>query len=192
MKLTSTLFLLSTLLLNVSSALAAAPDGNYKIDPDHSNIGFEVIHLGIGIVVGRFDKFDGEIKIAAAGGSQVTVNITPSSVNTKVPQRDQHLRTADFFDVSQFPDAKFVSTKVDLDDAGEPKSMDGTLTLHGVTKPLTISLSPVGTGKGQRGETRAGFRGRTTINRKDFGMNSLLAIAGEEVILNLTVEAIKQ
>lgn len=180
------------LISGASAFGSVAAEGNYKIDIDHSNIGFEVSHMGIGIVVGRFDKFSGDITLDSKGGSKVVVTIETSSINTKQTQRDTHLRSADFFNVATLPTAKFESTKVELDQNGDPKSMDGNLTLHGVTKAVTIALKPLGAGPGQRGEIRAGFRGTTTINRKDFGMSSLLAIAGEEVLLTLNVEGVKQ
>src|SRR5665213_2659536 len=109
--------LLAATVIGTSSAFAAplATDGAYALDPDHTNIGFEVSHMGVSFVVGRFDKLSGTVKLAANGNTQISVQIDPSSINTKVAQRDTHLRSADFFNVSQFPTAAFVSTKVDYD-----------------------------------------------------------------------------
>lgn len=169
-----------------------APAGSYRLDPDHTNIGFEVSHLGISLVVGRFNRFEGQIQHQPGGNSKLSVDIDPSSVDTKVAQRDNHLRSADFFDVAQFPKAHFESTKIEYDGEGNPDKISGLLTLHGKTNEVVLSVTPVGAGNGPAGDFRAGFVGRTTLKRSAFGMNSLLAVAGDEVTLILNVEAILQ
>ncbi len=184
--------LIIALLILSSNAHGAAKEGAYKLDPDHTNIGFEVGHLGISFVVGRFNKFTGEVNFAPNGESKVVIDIDPSSVDTKVAQRDSHLRSADFFNIAQFPKAKFESTSVQYDAEGNPSSITGNLTLHGQTKPVTLTVKPIGTGNGPLGEYRAGFHAVTTIKRSDFGMTSLLAVAGDQVTLTINVEAIHQ
>jgi len=180
--------------LYASSALAAplAADGKYSLDPDHTNIGFEVSHMGVSFVVGRFDKKSGTVQLVANGATQISVQIDASSVDTNVAQRDTHLRSADFFNVAQFPTASYVSTKVDYDNNGNPKTVTGNLTLHGVTKPVVLTVSPIGTAVDQTNATRVGFHATAQIKRSDFGMNNLLAIAGDDITLTLNIEAIKQ
>jgi polyisoprenoid-binding protein YceI len=143
-------------------------------------------------VVGRFNKFQGDVNFVPNGESKVTVDIDVASIDTKVAQRDQHLRSADFFNVTQFPKARFESTHIDYDADGNPKSIQGTLTLHGQSKAVTLTVSPIGSGVGPVGEFRVGFHASTIIQRSDFGMTSLMAIAGDQVTLNFNVEAIHQ
>ncbi len=184
--------LLSVLLFLSSASYASVREGAYKIDPDHSNIGFEVSHLGISFVVGRFNKMSGEVKFTPNGDSSVKVEVDTASVDTKVAQRDQHLRSADFFNVAQFPKANFVSTGVEYDGEGNPKLIRGNLTLHGQTNPVTLTVSPVGNGDGPLGDYRAGFHAVATIKRSDYGMRNMLAVAGDEITLTIHVEAIRQ
>jgi polyisoprenoid-binding protein YceI len=185
--------LLSVVLFGGSAAWAAlAADGTYQLDPDHTNIGFEVSHLGVSFVVGRFDKFQGTVKLVSGGNTQISVQVDPSSIDTKVDQRDNHLRSADFFDVAHFPTAKFDSVNVTFDSQGNPATVQGNLTLHGVTKPVTLTVTPIATGLGPAGETRVGFHAVTSIKRTDFGMKNLLALAGDQVTITMNIEAVKQ
>jgi polyisoprenoid-binding protein YceI len=183
------------LLLAIGSVATAAPlaaDGSYTLDPQHTSITFEVSHMGVSFVVGRFDKLSGTVKLAANGATQVNVQIDPSSVDTNVAQRDTHLRSADFFNVAQFPTCTFVSTGVTYDNQGNPATVVGNLTLHGVTKPVTLTLTPIGTGVDQTNATRVGFHATSSIKRSDYGMTSLLAVAGDQITLNFNIEAVKQ
>lgn len=180
------------LLQSVSVFAATAEDGAYKIDPDHSNIGFEVNHMGISLVVGRFDKFTGTVQFASKAASSVTVDIEMNSVNTKVAQRDTHIRSASFFDVANFPKASFKADKVTYDNDGNPASLEGTLTMHGQTKPVVLEVVSLGAGKAPSGEVRAGFKAKGTIKRSEFGMTQMISTVLDEVTLLLNVEAIKQ
>lgn len=168
------------------------PAGNYRVDPDHSNVGFEVNHLGVSLVVGRFNRFSGLITFQPNGDSKVSVEIDPSSVDTKVAQRDSHLRSADFFDVTLFPAARFESTRVEYDGEGNPTRIQGLLTMHGRTNEITLAVTPIGVGPGPTGELRAGFVATAKLQRSAYGMNSLLAVAGDAVALNLNIEMIRQ
>jgi polyisoprenoid-binding protein YceI len=180
--------------LYASNSFAAplAADGKYTLDPDHTSIGFEVSHMGVSFVVGRFDKKTGTVQLAANGNTQIAVQIDPSSVDTNVAQRDTHLRTADFFNVSQFPTAGFVSTAVTYDNNGNPATVTGNLTLHGVTKPVVLTVTPIGTAVDQLNATRVGFHATAAIKRSEFGMTNLLALAGDNITLTMNIEAIKQ
>lgn len=179
-------------LLTSNVYAAAVMDGNYIVDRDHTNVGFEVSHMGISLVIGRFNRFQGSVNFTANGDSKVSFEIQTASVDTSVARRDDHLRTADFFDVERFPKMVFESTSVEYQEDGTPKLIHGQLTLHGVTKPVSLEVTPVGTGTTRTGEFRAGFVAKTVIKRTDFGMDKLLAAASDDVTINLHVELLKQ
>lgn len=172
----------------------------WNIDSDHSNIGFKVRHLMISNVKGIFNKLTGVIELNDNDitKSKVQVSIDTNSINTNVPKRDEHLRSADFFDVAKFPTMTFVSTKVVK--AGKDKlEITGDLTLHGITKQVVLDVEgPTGESKDPWGNIRKGANATTKINRKDFGLvwNESLetggVVVGEEVTINLEIEAIKE
>ncbi len=177
-------------LVSLQAFAAKAPAGAYQIDLNHSNIGFEVGHLGgISLVVGRFDKFTGNIQFTPGGESHTTVEVDMASINTKVDQRDKHLRSNTFFDVANFPTMKFESVKVEYDADGNPISIHGNLTLHGQTRTLILTVIPIGGGQASTGETRAGFKATGVVKRSEFGMNQLLPVVADEVTVILNVEA---
>ena len=169
--------------------------GTWAIDPVHSSIGFSVRHLMVSKVRGVFDTFSGAIVVAEDGTAAVNAEIEVRSVNTGNDQRDAHLRSADFFDVENYPTATFASTGV-RDDNGYV--LDGEFTLKGVTKPisLTLEFSGVSAGMGQ-GEV-AGFEASVVINRKDFGIDIDMpmetggAVVGDKVTITLEIEVVKQ
>ncbi|HEY8902783.1 MAG TPA: YceI family protein [Chthoniobacterales bacterium] len=165
----------------------------YKVDPVHSFLRFKVSHFYVGSVLGRFDDLGGQIVLDPADVSKSSVNFTAksASVDTGNPKRDEHLKSPDFFNVKQFPDITFTSTKVEKTD-DKTLSVTGNLTLLGVTKPQTVTVKELGTGKGMQGETRAGFETTFTVKRSDYGMNFMVGPAGDEVTLSLDVEGVKQ
>jgi polyisoprenoid-binding protein YceI len=178
-------------------ALASATTWN--IDPDHSNIGFKVRHLMISNVKGNFEKLTGVVDINEKDvtKSKVDVSIDTASINTNVQKRDEHLRSADFFDVAKFPTMTFVSKKVAK--AGKNKlKVTGDLTLHGITKQVVLDVEgPTAESKDPWGNIRRGAVATTKINRTDFGLvwNKALetggVVVGEEVTITLEVEMIK-
>ena len=160
----------------------------YQIDPKHSAAHFKVRHMMIANVGGEFNSVSGTVEFDAAKLDQARVeaSIDANSLHTGDPQRDGHIKGADFFDVAQFPTITFKSSKVTA--AGSGYTVAGDLTLHGVTKPVTLkvdALSPEITDpwSGQR----RGLSAVTTINRKDFGMG-WNAPAGGGVMLSENVE----
>lgn len=178
-------------------ALASA--STWKIDPDHSNIGFKVRHLMVSNVKGSFEKHNGIVQIDDKDitKSRVEVTIDTASVNTNVGKRDVHLRSADFFDVAKYPTMTFTSKKVSKAGKGKLK-VTGDLTLHGVTKEVVLNVEgPARESKDPWGNLRTGAVASTKINRKDFGLvyNSVLETGGvaigEEVEINLEVEMMK-
>lgn len=190
--------LILVIALAAGAALAADGGGQYKIDPAHSQATFKVKHLGISWVTGRFDKLQGsfEYNPENLSESKVEAAIEAASVDTDVQQRDDHLRSPDFFDVATYPEIKFVSKEV-RGGEGDKFQIVGDLTIHGVTRPVTLDSELGGTVKDPWGNLRAAFSGSTTINRKDFGLtwNKALEagglLVGEEVHIQLSVEGVQ-
>ena len=178
----------------------AAVASTWNIDPDHSNFGFKIKHLMVSNVKGNFEKYSGVVDINEMDitKSKVEVTIDMNSVNTNVKKRDDHLRSADFFDVAKYPTMTFVSKKVTVASPDNLK-VTGDLTLHGVTKEVVLDLEgPTGESKDPWGNIRKGATATTKINRKDFGLtwNQALetggVLVGDEVELTLEVEMIKK
>lgn len=172
----------------------------WTIDPDHSNVGFKVRHLMVSNVKGNFEKHTGVVEINDKDitKSKVEVSIDTNSINTNVQKRDEHLRSADFFDVAKYPAMTFVSKKVA--NAGKDKlKVTGDLTLHGVTKQVVLDVEgPTKESKDPWGNIRKGATATTKINRKDFGLvwNAALetggVAVGEEITITLEIEMIKK
>lgn len=181
---------LGTALFGAGQAMAA----DYKIDKEgqHAFIEFRIKHLGYSWLYGRFDDFDGAFtfdeKNPAADKVKVTINT--NSVNTNHAERDKHLRSGDFLNVSKNPTATFESTGVKAD--GKNAEITGNLTLNGVTKPVTLKAELVGQGDDPWGGYRAGFLGTTTLKLKDFNIQRDLGPASQEVELTLSVEGVRQ
>ena len=176
------------------SALAGIPCGTWQIDPAHSVVGFAVRHL-MSKVRGRFDEFEGQLTIdEEPQRSTAHVEIALASVDTGNAMRDNHLRSADFFDVEHYPTMTFTSTGLrELDDAWV---LDGELTIRDVTRKVHIELELLGFDPtGMQGEQRIGFEGRTSINRSDYGVSFGLSDSGKIVVADrvdilLEIEAV--
>ncbi len=170
----------------------------YTIDASHSTVEFIVRHLMISKVRGRFAAFEGSIEMAQGADipQSLNVSIDAASINTHEPQRDAHLRSADFFEVEKYPKLTFASKNIQ----GTPDdfTVTGDLTMHGVTREVTLAAQFEGRGGDPWGNQRAAFSATATINRKDFGLgwNAALETGGvvvsEEVKIDLNVEAIAQ
>ena len=171
---------------------ATAPAADYEIDPAHSFIEFRIKHLGYSWLYGRFNRFSGGFSHDPADPSanRISVSIDPASVDTNHAERDKHLRNPDFLDVEKYPDAGFESTKYTGD--AESGTLDGMLTLHGVTKPISLELRKIGEGKDPWGGYRAGFIGTVTLTRGDFGISYNLGPASETMELELGIEGIRK
>jgi len=174
-------------------ALATAEPAIYKVDADHSGVSFSIRHF-VSNVSGRFRDFDGVIKYDKANpaASSVEFTVRAASIDTTNNDRDEHLRSKDFFDVQKFPTLTFTSTQVVPKDA-TTLDVTGNLTLHGVTKPVTFPISLLGTVKTPRGE-KAGFETTFKIDRKEFGIlwNNVLdsgPVLGDDVKVTIEVEA---
>jgi len=189
------IFMISAFVLGVFSVVNFTQAAVYKIDPDHSSITFKVKHLTISTVMGKFSKFTGKFNFDEKNPShsKVEVTIDPASVDTGAKGRDDHLRSAAFFEVETYPTAVFKSTKVsDIKDGSF--TIEGNLTLHGVTKPVVLKANYEGSIADDQGQMHAAFSAETEINRQDFGIdfNETLdkggLLAANEVKLNFEVE----
>jgi polyisoprenoid-binding protein YceI len=171
----------------------------WEIDSSHSGIHFSVRHMVIAKVRGQFSRWSGTIAIEGADLTRASVEavIDASSIETGVAARDTHLKSADFFDVEQFPEIRFRSRSVRH--RGETELVvTGELTIHGVTREVDLEVEATGRTKDPWGNERAGFTAKTAIDRKDFGLswNQVLeaggVMVGERVTIELEVEAVKQ
>lgn len=180
-------------LLGAASLGAQAAD--YVIDKEgqHAFINFRISHLGFSWLYGRFNDFDGSFSWDAAAPEQssVQVSINTASVDSNHAERDKHLRSPDFLNVSAHPQARFVSTGVEM--TGEDTAqVTGELTLNGVTRPVVLDARFMGEGQDPWGGYRAGFEGTTSLRLKDFDIAMDLGPASQEVELMLTIEGIRK
>jgi polyisoprenoid-binding protein YceI len=174
--------------------------GDYALDVTHSRLGFSARHAMVTTVRGEFSEFSGTAHVDAQNpaASQVSVTIAPASISTGTPDRDGHLRSADFFDVENFGEITFSSTRVERrnDDEADVWEITGDLTIKGVTKEITIPFEQTGSARDPFGNLRVGFEGSTTINRKDWGLtwNAALETGGvlvsERIKLDFDISAI--
>jgi polyisoprenoid-binding protein YceI len=188
--------LLASLLALVPAA-ALAGTSTWAVDASHSEVGFSVRHLVISNVKGTFGKYDGKIVLDDADVSRSTVEarIDAASVDTGVADRDAHLRSPDFLDVTKHPAITFRSTKVTKGEEGALK-VAGDLTLRGVTRPVVLEVTASPEVKGMYGETRRAFAARTKISRQAYGLtwNKLVEAGpavGDEVTITLELEVVK-
>lgn len=172
--------------------------GDYTIDPVHTRVGFQARHAMVTKVRGEFLDFDGGFHLDAERpeSSSAQLTIQAKSITTGNDQRDQHLRSNDFFAMDQYPQIKFTSTKAErLDD--ERLRLTGDLEIRGATRPVTIDFDYLGAAIDPWDNLRIGFEGRTTVNRKDWGVswNAPLEAGGvlvsEKVTIELDVSATK-
>jgi polyisoprenoid-binding protein YceI len=184
--------ILSLALLAPLNVLAAT----YELDPFHSSVQFKVKHLMISNVKGVFEKFKGTVVIDDKDitKSKVDVSIDMASVNTNIGKRDEHLRSADFFDVAKFPVMTFVSTKVEKAAADKLK-VTGNLTIKGVTKPVILMVEGLsGEIKSPLGDLRRGASAAAVINRHDFGvswskkLDNGGAVVADEIFITIDTE----
>jgi polyisoprenoid-binding protein YceI len=165
-----------------TDTVTALPTGTWQVDKVHSSVEFQVKHLGIATVKGQFTDFEGTLEISpentlASGTVQV------ASVNTREAARDDHLRSADFFDVENNPEITFRSTDIsELDD--DEFEITGDITIHGVTRPLTLKATLEGTETDPQGNDRVGVSAVAQIDRSDFGMKFNAALGSGNVVVS--------
>jgi polyisoprenoid-binding protein YceI len=170
--------------------------GTHTIDATHSNVEFAVKHMMISTVKGRFGDVSGSVTVPASGEPKVDVTIQAASIDTRVDARDNHLKSADFFDVATYPTLRFVSTKATRTDDGY--TLTGDLTIKDVTRPVTLTVTEEGAGVDPWGNAKTAFSASGKINRTDFGLtwNAALETGGvlvsEEVKLAFDVQLVAQ
>ncbi len=175
----------------------AIPAGTWAIDKAHTKVGFAVKHMGVSTVRGEFREFDGALEVGEDGTIRAHGTVKAASVHTNQDQRDEHLRSADFFDAENYPELKFESTSIErVDD--ENYRIAGDLTIHGVTNPIELNAEIGGVDVGMEGEHRTGLEVTGQLSRKDYGMkfNAALgsgnAVVADKVKLALDVEAVRK
>jgi len=181
-----------------TATVPATLTGSYTIDPAHSRIGFVARHAMVTKVRGSFNQFEGTGYFDAEhpANSHLALRIQAASIDTRNADRDGHLKSNDFFDMDNYPEITFASTAVEQIDADNYR-VTGDLTIKGVTKPVTVAFEYTGTAVDPFGNTRIGFEGVTTVNRKDWGVNWNAALeaggvlVSEKVTLEFEVSAIR-
>ena len=183
----------NTLVTNTQVTNTQATEA-YKVDPVHTTAIFRIKHLGVTYFYGRFNETTGSFTLNTENPCEMSfdVQIKTQSVDTNAANRNNHLKSPDFFNAKQFPTISFKSKSVQS--SGENMyTVAGDLTLHGVTKPITVQMEFVGQGdKGQRFGYRAGFDVNFTSKRSDFGMNYMQGKLGDEVTLMVGLEGVRQ
>lgn len=172
--------------------------GEWQLDPVHTSVGFVARHLMVAKVRGRFTGVEGTIHVADdPAESWAEVRIDAASVESGDEQRDGHLRSPDFFDVERYPQITFRSTRIEGSSPGH-FLVHGDLTVHGVTRPVTLDVEYAGVTADPWGGTRAGFSASTEVDREEFGLTWNVAIetggvvVGKKVRLEFEIEAVKQ
>lgn len=190
-----TRFSLLILVAGLLSTLWAYPVAaqTYQIDPVHTSLVFRVKHMNTAYVYGRFNHVTGSIVLDERNParSSVTIEVDANSVFTANEQRDNHLRSPDFFNTRQFPTITFKSTEVRRVNANTVQ-VKGDLTMRGVTRPITANVTLTGKGKNPQGREIIGFETTFTIRRSEFGIRYGLPALGDEVRVILSVEAGRQ
>jgi polyisoprenoid-binding protein YceI len=186
------LFIFGMLLL--SASFTQAQSSTWIPDKAHSGVDFSILHMSLSRVRGHFGNIGGTIVLNESDITKSTVNVTidVSTVDTGVAARDGDLKSANFFDVAQFPTAAFVSTSIAKN--GSTLTVSGNLTLHGVTKPVVLEVEgPTGPVPGMDKKPHSGFSARTTISRTEFGIATKFpaAMVGDEVTLSIDLDIAK-
>jgi polyisoprenoid-binding protein YceI len=180
-------------LLFLASPLFASD--TYNIDPMHSSVGFSVTHMVINKVRGKFTEFTGTVTVDGKSVEGAKGTIQTKSVDTGIPRRDNHLRSADFFDATKYPTITFEVKRTEK--KGDDTVLIGDFTMHGVTKELSLPVTISGPIKDPMGSTRIGLEGKTKLNRKDYGLkyNQMLEtggmVVGDEIEIEINAEGVK-
>ena len=179
-----------------SAPTAPLPTGTWKVDPVHSSVEFHVKHLGIATVKGQFKEFEGTLEVGPEG-ARAFGTVEVASVDTREPARDEHLRSADFFEAESFPQIAFRSTTIRALDE-EEFEIDADLTIHGVTRPVKLKAVFEGAETDHQGNKRVGVSASTQINRSDYDIkfNAALGsgnlVVADKVKILVEVSAVKQ
>lgn len=170
--------------------------GTYAFDKkgNHQFVMFKISHLGYSWLYGRFNEFDGQFKYDAVNpaNSSVEVSIDTESVDTNHAERDKHIRSDDFLATGEFPEATFKSKRIVMDDDGDEADIIGDLTLHGVTKEITLEAEMIGHGKDPWGGYRMGFEAETELRLADFGIDKDLGPSSKTLEMIISIEGVRQ
>ncbi len=164
----------------------------YNVDPAHSSVTFQISHMGLSWVHGRFNTYSGTFTIESSdpAKSSFAFEIKPESVDTANSKRDEHLKSPDFFNVKQFPVVSFKSTSVKA--AAKGFEVTGDLSFHGVVKPVTFTLEGGRTAEFPKGVQRTGYSAMFTVKRSDFGMGKMTDAIGDDVYVAISFEGVKK
>jgi polyisoprenoid-binding protein YceI len=184
--------------MSTTDAKTLIPTGTWVVDPSHSRVGFAVKHMGIATVRGHFNEYEGRLEVGEdLAHTRAYGTVKTTSISTDWDQRDQHLKSPDFFDVEQYPELKFESTKIEqVDD--ETFRIIGNLEMHGVTKEITLEAVIDGTDVDPQGNERIGLEVVSQLSRGDFDMKFNMAmgsgntVVSDKVKIEIDVSAVKQ
>jgi len=183
--------------LNMSVTTTAIPTGTWNVDTAHSKVGFSVKHLGIATVRGQFGEFEGTLELSDdLSSAKAYGRVRAASVDTSEPQRDEHLRSPDFFDAERYPELTFNSTRIEPVDEGTYRII-GDLTMHGITRELVLDAVVDGTEIDPWGNERVGLEIVGQLSRGEYGMkfNQALGsgnvVVSDKVKLALDISAVK-
>ena len=181
-----------------TSNTTVIPTGTWSVDPTHSKVGFGVKHMGIATVRGEFTEFEGTLEIGAdLASATIDGTVKSGSVNTNEQQRDEHLRSPDFFDTTEYPEIQFESTEIEAVD-DEQFRIRGRLTIHGITNDIILHAEVQGTDIDPWGNERVGLEVTGQLSRGDYGMkfNQALGsgnmLVADKVKLSLDISAVRQ
>jgi polyisoprenoid-binding protein YceI len=175
------------ILITLMAAIMPVAAADFKIDNSHTSAVFRIEHFGIAKVYGRFNDVSGSFNLDKA----IDITIKTGSIDTNNQKRDDHLRSPDFFNANQFPTLTFKSTKIEA--AGKDRyKVTGDISIHGVTKSITVEVHKSGEGKDPWGNYRKGLEVEFTIKRSDFGMTYMADGIGDDVEILFATEGIKQ
>ncbi|WP_443058438.1 YceI family protein [Streptomyces sp. NBC_00442] len=187
---------LGDIMLQVAAPVALPDPGEWELDPTHSQIGFTASHIGLARIHGRFNTFAGAIRIGERmEGSAMHVIIDTASIDTGVQMRDDHLRSGDFLDVGSYPTMEFYSDRF-VHRGGGRWAIIGGLTLHGVSRTVTLDTQYLGLGTGLGGETRGACRATTELHREDFTLTWQTMLArgiaaiGSSISIDLDIQVV--
>ena len=164
--------------------IGSVPSGTYKSESGHAYIAFTYSHQGYSKPIIRFNTFDATLELdnENPANSTLSVNIDPASVDTNVTKFDDHLKSADFFDVATYPNIAFTSTSM-TQSSGDTGKVTGDLTMHGVTKPLTLDVTLNKAGKTRSGNPKFGISATANLKRSDWGMDTYAPMADDQTIM---------
>lgn len=184
--------LFAALVVSAALPLSAFAADSYTVDPNHTFPNFSINHLGFSTLQGRFDKTSGTVTLdRAAKTGSVEISIETASVSTGFVKRDEHLRSPDFFNAAEFPNITYKSTAMHFK-GDTPSSVDGNLTISGVTKPVTLTIDAFNCGANPMSKKdECGAGASAQIKRSDFGVKFGLPAVGDNVKLVFEIEAIK-